>query len=48
MKFRPTNTAEAESEKEAFKVILGDYGKQYFSFAPLDAGTQIGQSDTPG
>ena len=34
MKFRPTNTAEGESEKEAFEEILEDYGKNIFHLHP--------------
>ena len=34
MKFRPTNTDEEESEKEAFEEILEDYGKNIFHLHP--------------
>ena len=34
MKLSPNNTAEEESEKEAFEEILEDYGKNIFHLQP--------------
>ncbi len=34
MKFRPTNTADEESENEAFEEILEDFGKNIFYLHP--------------